>query len=465
MPDPEDQLHGVPADHAIRRKRRWGCAILIALALATPALLFVGAYVAVVWSSDRLASDAIARARAAGDPVDVNAIEAFYASSPEIEVATRHWLRATEIVGDPAFNASAADIPFFDQGTVVGNDVLSARDLPKATAFLDRYRDAVDAAHAARRAGSIARFPIDLENGVAMLLPHVQNLRSVNRLLQLDLEVKLAQGDLDGAVEDLLSLIATSESLTNEPILVSQLVRIACLGLATSALERTLERHDLKDEQLARLQEALARQQFQPGLKRALQGEQFFLIHVTQTNASTGEPGTDWARALPFRGADTAKGLELWRTVIDASDEGLLESLTATQELEKEIEAVAASTIDRIRYPTTFMLFPAVDSSTKAFLRAEAGARLAETGIACERYRLAHGRLPTGLDDLVPASLPVVPLDPFDGQPLRYRASETEALLYSIGPDQLDDGGLNDPVEGDVTFQLKPDAATAGEAP
>lgn len=455
----------LPADHAVRRKRRWGCAILIALALATPALLFVGAYVGIVWSSDRLAGEAIAKARAAGDPVDLEAMNAFYPTSPAIDEATGHWLRATEIVGDPAFNSSTKGIPLFDgTRTVDEEEILRPGDLERVTPFLDRYREAIDEVHAARRAGSVARFPLDFRDGIAMLIPHVQNLRSVNRLLELDLEVRLAQGDAEGAVEDLLSLIATSESLKNEPILVSQLVRIACLGVAVSALERTLARQEFSDEQLARIQQALARQQLHDSLKRALRGEQFFLIRVTQTNASTGDPAADWAQALPFRGADMAKGMELWRDVIDASDEGMLEALTATQEMEEEIDAVSKS-MDRFRYPTTVLLFPAVDASTKAFLRGEANVRLAETGVACERYRLAHDRLPAKLDDLVPEFLPVVSLDPFDGQPLRYRTADTGALLYSLGVDQLDDGGLEDPVDGDLTFELQTEKRSAEAAP
>ena len=49
---------------------------------------------------------------------------------------------------------------------------------------------------------------------------------------------------------------------------------------------------------------------------------------------------------------------------------------------------------------------------------------LSETALAIERYRLAHhDQLPATLQDLVPAYLPAVPADPFDGKPLRYQMS------------------------------------------
>ncbi|HEV7280024.1 MAG TPA: hypothetical protein VGN57_07400 [Pirellulaceae bacterium] len=456
----------VPADAAVVRKRRWGWAIVIVMGLATPLALLVAAYIVVVWSNERIAEGAIAKARAAGDPVSVADMEAYSPASPAIEEATAHWMRASEVIGGPAFNSSTTGVPFFDGSRPDdANEVLQPDELAIATAFLDRYREALDEAHAARRAGAVAWFPLEWQDGLAIQLTHVQNLRGVNRLLELDLEVKLAQGDVEGAVEDLLSMVATSEALSNEPILVSQLVRIACLGTATNALERTLRRHDLTDEQLARLQQAFARQHFHDGLRRAYRGEQFWAIHTMRVDGSSGIAEVDWAKKLPFNGADLSKTLEIWRPVIDASDQGMLEALAASQKMKEEVDAAADSTIDRLRYPMTLLMLPAVEASAKAFLRGEATARLAETAIACERYRLANGELPPKLDDLVPEFLPSVPADPFDRQPLRYVVSDSGALLYSIGIDQADDGGLEDPVDGDLPFELKGEKARPDEAP
>jgi len=61
--------------------------------------------------------------------------------------------------------------------------------------------------------------------------------------------------------------------------------------------------------------------------------------------------------------------------------------------------------------------------------------------IALELFRRRHGRWPEHLQELVPAFLPALPLDQFDGQPLRYRLVDGKPLLYSIGGDRDDDGG------------------------
>jgi hypothetical protein len=64
------------------------------------------------------------------------------------------------------------------------------------------------------------------------------------------------------------------------------------------------------------------------------------------------------------------------------------------------------------------------------------------TACAVERYRMAHGRLPSTLEDLVPAFLPSVPTDPLTSKPLCYKTSESSSyLIYGTGWDQTDNAG------------------------
>ena len=66
---------------------------------------------------------------------------------------------------------------------------------------------------------------------------------------------------------------------------------------------------------------------------------------------------------------------------------------------------------------------------------------LARTALALERFRLPTGARPERMEELVPRYLPQVPLDPFDGQPIRYRRRQAGYLLYSVGPDGQDNDG------------------------
>ena len=62
-------------------------------------------------------------------------------------------------------------------------------------------------------------------------------------------------------------------------------------------------------------------------------------------------------------------------------------------------------------------------------------------GVAAERYRLRNGRWPAALADIPPVILPAVPLDPFDGKPLRYAPRPDGVIVYSVGVDGRDNGG------------------------
>jgi hypothetical protein len=104
---------------------------------------------------------------------------------------------------------------------------------------------------------------------------------------------------------------------------------------------------------------------------------------------------------------------------------------------------------------------PSSEKIFAAFARTRAVLRTASTGIAVERYRLAAGRWPESLADVVKTRLIAeIPLDPYNGQPLRYRRLKDGAVVYSVGPDGKDDGGVmnrnGDPTKAgfDQGFQL-----------
>jgi len=68
--------------------------------------------------------------------------------------------------------------------------------------------------------------------------------------------------------------------------------------------------------------------------------------------------------------------------------------------------------------------------------------RMLATAYALRAYHLDHGAYPGRLDALTPVYLKQVPLDPFTTRAtLRYRTTAKGYLLYSIGPDGIDDGG------------------------
>jgi hypothetical protein len=68
--------------------------------------------------------------------------------------------------------------------------------------------------------------------------------------------------------------------------------------------------------------------------------------------------------------------------------------------------------------------------------------RTAEVSLAVQRYRLATGSLPDSLAELVPNYFGAIPQDPFDGNDLRYMKLDVGFVVYSVGEDAKDDGGV-----------------------
>ena len=67
--------------------------------------------------------------------------------------------------------------------------------------------------------------------------------------------------------------------------------------------------------------------------------------------------------------------------------------------------------------------------------------RLLTAELALRCYCSDKTSAPARIEDLVPGYLSKVPEDPFNGQPMIYRPQGTNWLLYSVGPDRVDNGG------------------------
>jgi hypothetical protein len=66
-----------------------------------------------------------------------------------------------------------------------------------------------------------------------------------------------------------------------------------------------------------------------------------------------------------------------------------------------------------------------------------------------EKYKLANGNLPESLEQIAKGIDPAILTDPYTGENLRYKKEDQSYLVYSTGPDKVDDGGdINAKVSG-----------------
>src|SRR5262249_47938423 len=111
------------------------------------------------------------------------------------------------------------------------------------------------------------------------------------------------------------------------------------------------------------------------------------------------------------------------------------------------------------------LMLSSIERTLESELAARALLRAAFTAVAAERFRLTNNTWPATLDDLVTARLiPAVPIDRFDGKPLRLAKRLSGVTVYSLGPDLTDNDGTIDPKgknapRSDIGFRLYEPAA------
>jgi hypothetical protein len=118
--------------------------------------------------------------------------------------------------------------------------------------IVNNNADALEILHdAARRKES--RYPIDYSLGFNMRLPHLPKAKSLSQLLRAEALMHSEEGRTQAAVQSVIAGVAVARSVEGEALLISQLVRIACLAITGASLERTLNQHALSEEELAAL--------------------------------------------------------------------------------------------------------------------------------------------------------------------------------------------------------------------
>ena len=106
-------------------------------------------------------------------------------------------------------------------------------------------------------------------------------------------------------------------------------------------------------------------------------------------------------------------------------------------------------------------LGPAMVPFVQATGRTTATLRATECLIIMRRWELTHRGLPRVLTVAVKeAGLKAIPIDPYDGRPMRVAVVDGQPVVYSVGKDGRDDGGQKDSkydtLPGDLIYRLVP---------
>ena len=133
-----------------------------------------------------------------------------------------------------------------------------------ATKLLDHNRETYEQVHKENAAfyesmrEATAKFqrttyPMKFEEGLAMLLKHLKDRQEAFRLIELDALFAAEQKDLTRLFRDLEMMLTLANSVEQEPILISVLVRVRGISMGSRVTQLILQTEKLSDPEFARL--------------------------------------------------------------------------------------------------------------------------------------------------------------------------------------------------------------------
>ena len=347
------------------------------------------------------------------------------------------------------------DFPTAPQPQMPAQDVLLA---------LSKYDSAIEELRQASRL-PYSRFPLgyDSENPGIILLPHLSLLKRSALVLELRAIAELQNGQSEKALDDVKLMLRLTDAIRTEPFWISQMVRIAMLQITLQPIYEGLAEHKWSDAQLSEMDAELVKLNFVADYYLVMRGEMgyqdslfgYLRHHPKELYNLSGDFGGERHLPLPSRifihlipsgwfyqnQLHCARPMvELYLPVMDASQQTI-----SPGKVKKADATITAQTrrLNPFNVTERMMMLPSLGNAASRFAHAQASADLARVAIALERYRLAHGDYPESLDALAPQFMEKIPHDIIGGGPLHYRrTNDGQFVLYSVGWNEKDDGGV-----------------------
>ena len=313
-------------------------------------------------------------------------------------------------------------------------------------------------------------------SAIGILLPHIQQFREAARILHVDTRLAVTQGDQERALANIKAIHGLGRQAADAPLSGCVLVGYAVQGIAFGVTEEVVVNHPdfFADRHLNELQQHAASLQF--AKMHWLKFERNFAKDIIQRIYSDDGNGDGRVTAVGTEVQFAMSGL-LHRSTPSKEESTWLQgsfvrsatapvrlfSAPSRAEIEAMMEDAYEECNDRMRRP----MWEADRTDWKEFLESEddTGLLLSVLGgmgnmknarevklayrdavllaLACHRYKKANQTWPANLDQLKGKWLKDTPIDRLNGKPLNFRIKDGAPVIYSLGHDGDDDGGVN----------------------
>lgn len=310
-----------------------------------------------------------------------------------------------------------------------------------------------------------ARMNGDYTDPVSQPIPNFVCVRLLAQTLSDRAKCHLLLGQPDAALSDLTLLRDMCRLLESRPnTLVATMIDSAVTSLYTEAIAEGMRLRAWREPQLAALQKQLGSVNLLPLLAQSLALERASVCHLLETMKSDEfekifyvKPAANFWQKLkdPLYLAFQA-GPRGWvyqnMTTIARLNQKQLDSFDLTNRVVSASRSDDATRqmLDKLRGFSPYTCFanlalPNFSRAVQTLARNQCLADEARCACAAERYRLAHGEYPKTLAALVPEFLESIPTDIISGHPLKYHNAGAQFVLYSVGWNEKDDGGVTGP--------------------
>jgi len=326
-----------------------------------------------------------------------------------------------------------------------------------------------------RKASAMPDFHFETNHvrGLAMRVPHFRYWLGATRLLTLSAFNRAARGDTRGAVEDISAARRMADHLASGSALMQVSIAITLNRDACLAYEYLLNRGPFDYEALNGQTVRAVCDPFRPAYQRALEVEAAsYTLFVADSSKlrllclhEDPQPTIEirLAEAMPilwrvFFARDEIRTFDSW---VDRHRALFYGSYHEMLDKEKDLssgywEARRSSLlmwIGLLQFPFSFGTYLAENRLCQGF---------ADLALATQIYRGHKGRYPATLAELTPEYIDVIPVDPYSpgAERLKMALAGDGIVLYSVGPDGKDDGGVSNNwrpllgTEGDHNFCL-----------
>jgi hypothetical protein len=274
--------------------------------------------------------------------------------------------------------------------------------------------------------------------------PRIARFRPLARLLAAEGDVRLAENRVGEAAQSYLDAVQLGTQMMRGGKNLDAIVGIACQQIGRRGLWKVAPR--LSEPEARRVIQRLQKIQAShvPLAEIFYEEGRFFQegkatpLPTVTVDGKTEDPNSDW--------------------FVKYMNQGMVDYMNRVAHETAAPFPKRSNTVRRPRNPLvkTSSVHSAVERLWVMVDGSKAQNDLLILTLAAQAFHRTNGRYPNALEELVPDYLKKLPNDPFTGEtPFRYGIKDKSYVLYSVGPDGVDDGGQ--PIIGITTPSSDPD--------